>query len=169
MSYEALVNRQRIRAIEYEGPRLRRHVAGLLQVAERGLTGARIEANPLDIRHNLAYDAARSATEAMMAAEGYRHGPGPDAHVMILEFLATVDDGRFAHEAQYYNEARKLRNKTQYEVADLVSRWTAQVILRRTDQFVNEVRAWIGTHHPELIEPALSGTEQTDAPHTEGD
>ncbi|MBU0609550.1 MAG: hypothetical protein KKI08_16815 [Armatimonadetes bacterium] len=137
-------------------------------MAERGLTGARVGANPLDIRHNLAYDAARSAAEAMMAAEGFRHGPGPDAHVMILEFLAAVGGGRFEREAQYYNDARKLRNKTQYEVADLVSRATARVILRRTTQFVSDIRAWLAEHHPELLAPAppeAAATDTDDAPN----
>ena len=168
MSYEDLLRRQRIRPVEYSGPRLKRHVTGLLKVAERGLTGARVEANPLDIRHNLAYDAARSAAEAVMAAGGYRHGPGSDGHVMIFEFLAALDAGRFEREAQYYNDARRLRNKTQYETADLVSRVTARVILRRTTRFVADVRQSITAHHPELMDPSPDA-DNAESNDTEGD
>lgn len=159
MPYEDLRRRQRVRDLERRGESLRRYVHSLLKVAERNLTGARIDANPLDIRHNLAYDAARSAAEAMMAAEGLRHGPGADAHVMVFEYLAIADERRFEREADYFTRRRRLRNMTQYEVADLITQPEVTVILRRATQLLADVRQWIAQHHPELTDEASTVAE----------
>lgn len=153
MPYEDLVQAGRLRDHGLGATDLRRRVADLLAVARRNLSDAAADQLSLDARHNLAYDAVRAAAEALMAAEGYRRGEGPDQHVMIFEFLAAVEGGRFAPVADRFNQARRLRNKTEYDLSGIVSAATASALGSQAQQFIPDVVAWLRATHPELMEP----------------
>jgi len=78
-----------------------------------------------------------------MTAEGYRRGRGEGQHVVVFDFLALVEEGRFAREAALFDRARRLRNVTQYERAGVVSPSAADDALRAARGFVAEVRCWL--------------------------
>jgi hypothetical protein len=95
---------------------------------------------------------ARAVAEVVMVAEGYRPRGGEDQHKVLIEFLAMVDGGRFANRATYFDKARRLRNKTKYDKAGIVSPSTAAGVLKNARQFVTEVREWLASRHPDLVE-----------------
>jgi len=141
-------------------------VAELLSMAERRLQDAQVTQLSLDLQHNIAYDGARLAVEALMAAEGYRSGHAEGHHAVVFEFLAAVDNGLFADRVERFNQARKLRNKTTYEQAGLVSDFTAAMIKKHAQTLLDDIRQWLAEHHPELTEPAGPGLKDADdTPH----
>jgi hypothetical protein len=139
------------------------HVTELLELAELDLFDASIAQRPLDRRHNSAYEAARATAEAIMAAEGYRRAGGEGQHAILFVFLNLVDGGRFAGAARHFDVARRLRNKTHYEKAGIVSEATATGIIRRARQFLTEARAWLAQTHPELVSAETADDQENQA------
>ncbi|MEN6642859.1 MAG: hypothetical protein ABFE08_10465 [Armatimonadia bacterium] len=151
MSYDGLVSDGRIRPHGLTESECKRHIAELLELAEMDLFDASIAQRPLDRRHNSAYEAARATAEAVMAAEGYRRAGGEGQHAVLFVFLGAVDGGRFSAVSRHFDVARRLRNKTHYEKARIVSEATTTGTILRAESFVAETRAWLTERHPELV------------------
>ncbi|MEN6301083.1 MAG: hypothetical protein ABFD96_00065 [Armatimonadia bacterium] len=151
MSYDGLVSDGRIRPHGLTESECKRHIAELLELAEMDLFDASIAQRPLDRRHNSAYEAARATAEAIMAAEGYRRAGGEGQHAVLFVFLNAVDDGRFSAASRHFDVARRLRNKTHYEKAGIVSEATATGTILRAESFVAETRAWLIDRHPQFV------------------
>ena len=163
MPYSDLEREGRIRPHTMTAVECRQHLAELLELAELDLFDASIAQRPLDRRQNSAYEAARAVADAVLAAEGYRRTGGEGQHVVLFVFLQLVDEGHFAEAARYFDIARKLRNKTRYEKAGVVSEATAIGTIQRAQQFLAEARAWLAERHPDLIAEEATGDEE-DAP-----
>lgn len=153
MPYESLVGEGRIRPHELDSAELRQHIADLLALAELDLLDASIGQRPVARRHNSAYEAARATAEAIMAAEGFRRAGGEGQHAILFVFLNLVDGGRFSAASRHFDIARRLRNKSQYEKAGIVSPETALSTIRRAEQFLADMRAWLAEKYPDLTDP----------------
>jgi hypothetical protein len=71
---------------------------------------------------------------------------------VVFDFLALVDGGTFARHAAYFDKARRLRNKTKYDKAGIVSSSMAAGILRNAREFRAAVCKWLASAHPELVD-----------------
>jgi hypothetical protein len=163
MPYGDLVSEGRIRPHGMTPEECRQHLAELLTLAELDLFDASIAQRPLDRRQNSAYEAARAVADTVLAAEGYRRAGGDGQHAVLFAFLRLVDGGRFAEAARYFDIARKLRNKSRYEKTGVISEATAIGTIKRAQQFLVEVRAWLAEKHPDLV--AKEATEgEVDTP-----
>jgi hypothetical protein len=111
--------------------------------ADAHLGAASVADNPSEIRHNLAYDAARGAAQAAMAAEGYRAAGEGGHHQSVFDFLALVDEGKWEGEADYLNVARQKRNRSQYEEFGLIGEAETEELLEVASRFVAEVGEWL--------------------------
>jgi uncharacterized protein (UPF0332 family) len=150
MPYGKLLDEGRIRRHELTAAECSQRIAELLTLADRDLIDAGIAQRPADGRHNSAYEAARAAADAMLVAEGYRRAGGEGQHAVLFDFLALVGSGEFAVEASYFQKARRLRNKTHYDKAGIVSEASAAGTLRNARMLVDTVRQWLRDAHPDL-------------------
>lgn len=148
MPYGKLVDEGRIKPHELTVPERRQRIVELLTLADRDLMDAGITQRPADGRHNSAYEAARAAADAVLVAEGYRRAGGEGQHAVLFDFLALVGTGEFAGEATYFQKARRLRNKTHYDKAGIVSESSATGTVRNAQKFVEKVRQWVQTNTP---------------------
>ena len=151
MPYGRLVTEGRIRPHELTTEECRQRIAELLALADRDLLDAGITQRPADGRHNSAYEAARAAADAVLVAEGYRRAGGEGQHAVLFEFLALIDENEFATEAEYFQKARRLRNKTHYDKAGIISESSATGTVRNAREFIRKLRQWIERVHPELV------------------
>jgi uncharacterized protein YjiS (DUF1127 family) len=152
MPYSDLEHEGRIRRHGLTPDETRQRIAELLALADRDLEDAAISQRPADGRHNSAYEAARSIADAVMVAEGYRRLGGEGQHKVLFDFLARVGTGMFARRAAYFDKARRLRNKTKYDKAGIVSSSMAAGILKNAREFRAEVQEWLASAHPELVD-----------------
>jgi uncharacterized protein (UPF0332 family) len=139
MSYASLLSEGRIRAQTFAPRELERFVLA----AEAKLGDAGIEGHTDDTTFVLAYDAVRTAAEAVMAAEGYRPTSGEGQHAAVFEFLEETESGRWADDAREFDRARKKRNVSQYERFGLITETQADELRASARVFVGEVRDWL--------------------------
>ena len=139
MPYSDLLREHKIR----RGRRSRSEITAALAGARQRLRSAGIEANGLDVRHNLAYEAVRVLAQVVMAAEGYRAAMAAGQHQVIFEFLARVDAGRWEREADYFDKARLRRNVSEYQQFGLISAKRTDDLIAAAEQFLAEVREWL--------------------------
>lgn len=118
-------------------------IEGVIAGADANLAAASVADNPAEVRHNLAYEAARSAAQALMAAEGYRTIGEGAHHQTVFAFLALVDASRWQDEADYFNIARQKRNRSQYQEFGLIGEAETDEALQLATRFIAEVRDWL--------------------------
>ncbi len=138
MTYEELLSDGRIRRFSPTP----REISGLLGVGRVRLRHLQEHPGEADVRLELAYDVARAAAEAVMAAEGYRP-TSAENHRTIFAFLALVDGGRWAEEASFFDRSRSLRHLSVYAQNGAISDTEADELLERARGFWNEVAKWI--------------------------
>jgi len=112
---------------------------------------SRVEGVPREVRHNLAYDAVRSAAQAVMYAEGFRATAGTGQHEAVFKFLAEVDDGRWQDEAGYFDISREKRNRSEYGSYGQITESEATELATVAERFLSEVREWLAERG--MIEP----------------
>lgn len=136
MSYEDLLSDGLIRSFSPT----RREITALIRVAGPRLAELRRGEFPPDIGYELAYDVARASAQALMASEGYRPSAGAGHHETIFKFLGRVDDGRWAREADHFDQARLKRNRALYEEPGLITEVEAERLIKAAGEFLDDVR-----------------------------
>ncbi len=150
MSCEELLREGRIRRHATSGE----DIAAGLTIAQARLGDAGIDGLSADGRFIFAYDAARSAAEAVMAAEGYRPVAGVGHHETVFAFLRFAVDGRWAKRAAEFDQARVKRNSAEYDEWGLVTHSEADDLLLAAREFVAEVARWLSTRIAEGASPS---------------
>ena len=146
MPYERLLRNGRIRDHRTN----RQEIAGLFQVVERDLADAAIPALSADRRFATTYNAALQATTAVMYCEGYRaHSLGH--HSTAFEFLKEAMGAEVASLADYFDDCRRKRNRADYVGVGSISTTETEDLLKEARTFASLARAWIQSHHPELL------------------
>jgi hypothetical protein len=129
--------------------RIRRHranpddIATRLTLANARLGDASLDGLSSDGRFVFAYDAARSAAEAVMAAEGYRPASGVGHHETVFRFLRVAVDGRWRKMTMEFEQARSKRNAAEYDEWGLVTQTEADRLLEIAERFVEEAGRWV--------------------------
>lgn len=141
MPYEALLAEGRLRPHRVT----RADVDGYLAIADSRLSDAALAGLSADGRFAFAYDAIRSAAQAVMATEGYRTASAGGHHAALFDFLAETDSGRWEAQAAYFDDARKKRNVAIYESFGQVTETESDQLLAAGREFVQDVREWVAT------------------------
>ncbi len=141
MGYDDLLSDGSIRSFSPT----RREISALIGVAGSRLEELRRSEFPADIGYELAYDVARAAAQALMASEGYRPATGAGHHETIFKFVGRVDNGRWAREADHFEQARLKRNRALYEEPGLIAEVEAKRLIEAAGDFLEEVRERIDT------------------------
>jgi|LSQX01.3.fsa_nt_gb hypothetical protein len=139
MTYDDLLNKGSIRPSRPT----RREIAGMLGTGHVRIRHIRASSPEPDVCYELAYDVARAAAQAVMATEGYRPA-GASHHEAIFEFLRRVEDGRWACEAEFFDQARSTRRLCVYDQNGAISAAEADGLLSVAVRFFEEVNEWIG-------------------------
>lgn len=147
--------RMSLRQFLAEG-RLRPHrtnrpeIRNLLRVVDRNLRDAAVEAISEDLRFQTAYGAALQLGTIVLAAAGYRtHGEGH--HRVTFGVLAELLGDDFQQIAEYFEQARGLRNRSQYDQAGNISEGDATELFGEAKRFRGDVLAWLRRSHPSLV------------------
>ena len=122
----------------------------MLAVGDRNLRDSRVEGLSADARLSHAYSAALQFASAALAASGYRPARGGDHHFRVIQALALTI-GWDAALVGTLDAFRKKRNVSSYERAGQISVSTAREADALAVRLRDDVVAWLGRNHPELI------------------
>lgn len=139
MSYDDLLREGRLRPHRRDLD----EVAAKVTLAHARLGDAAVSGLSDDGRFIFAYDAARSAAEAVMAAEGYRPAAGVGHHEVVFRFLRVACDGRWTQAAIEFEQARVMRNAAEYDEWGLVTQTQADRLVSVAREFVDDVSNWL--------------------------
>lgn len=129
----------------------RREIRQLLQLAQRGLADARVEAISTDLRFCAAYQAALQLATIPLACAGYR-AAGMGHHATIFEALPLAMGQEFASLSVYYDSCRVKRNVAEYDRAGEIMEGEVEELIESAGKFAEQVHEWLRTNHPELAE-----------------
>ena len=121
----------------------------LLAAAERALADARGASLSADSRLDLAYRAIMQAAMAAMLANGYRPATSEAGHHQLLIQALPKTAGIPADRVRVLDAYRAARNQSDYRgipVSDAVAKECAADAAALLEQ----VRAWLAAHRPEL-------------------
>lgn len=128
----------------------RTEIGKLLAAAERNLRDAANEENSGSARFTCAYTAIMQASQVAMFANGYRPNTSEGGHHMTLVqgLVHTID--LEAARMQVLDTLRRKRNVIDYSGDEPDPSEVREVIAAAT-HLLEDVNAWLKTHHPELI------------------
>jgi hypothetical protein len=150
MTYDALLDEERIRRVSVPEERRRADVETLLDVATREMCDAEVEALSLEGRYEHAYSAVRALAEAVMVAEHFRPSGGPGQHEVVFAFLRHVPTAGWQGEAEYFDACRQRRHLVVYRRAHAVTETELRDLVAEGKRFLHAVRAWLAAHHAPL-------------------
>lgn len=127
----------------------KQEIADLLGIVERDLAASQTPNLTPDWRFNIAYNAARQAATAALAAEGYR-AARESHHYRVIQSLAYTL-GADAGQIRLFDQFRKKRNVGEYGRAGTVSDQEAEEVLALAQTLRDDLKEWLHAHHPELI------------------
>ena len=127
----------------------RDEIRELLDLADRRLRDARVEAISADWRFAAAYDAALTLVTIPLECAGYRTR-GVGHHVTTFEALSLTMGEGFRDLSDYLDRCRKTRNEVAYHRAGVVSPSEAEELIRRVSAFRDQVTQWLRDSHPQL-------------------
>jgi hypothetical protein len=130
-------------------------IADLFAVIDRDLADSDAKGLSADGRLAIAYNAARLAATAALAACGYRPSREQGHHHVIQSLKLTIEAsqelvGRF-------DAFRKKRNVLGYERAGMVSDREADEMRQLAVDLRAQVLAWLGANHPLLVPKGTKG------------
>ena len=121
----------------------------LLAAAERALTDARVASLSADTRLDIAYRAIMQAAMTAMLANGYRPATSEAGHHQLLIQALPKTVGMPADRVRVLDAYRAARNQSDYRgipVSDAVAKECAA----DAAALLQQVRAWLAAHRPEL-------------------
>ena len=127
----------------------REEISGLLAIVERDLGSAKVAGLADDWRLGIAYNAALQAATAALCAAGYRAVREQHPYRTIQSLGLTI--GWPARRVDQLDRFRKKRNVLGYETAGVVSEREAREMHEMAAALREDVRAWLGRHHPKLV------------------
>jgi hypothetical protein len=125
-------------------------IARLLGAAARGLADAGVAGLSSDSRLDLAYRAIMQAALIAMLANGYRPATNEAGHHQVLIQALPKTAGIPAERVAVLDAFRAARNRTDYRGVP-VSESTAAECVAEARKLLDDVRAWLGSHRPELL------------------
>jgi len=124
-------------------------IASLLALVGRDLANATVAGLADDWKFNIAYNAALQAATAALAAAGFRAAREQHHYRTVQSLALTI--GWPSAKVGRFDRFRKKRNIIGYEKAGAVSAREAQEMHELAAALRDDVLAWLGKRHPELL------------------
>ena len=125
-------------------------VQRLLAAAVRGLADARVTEISPETRFDVAYRAVMQSALAAMMAHGYRPDTNrPGHHATVMQGLALTI-GLAPARILVLDTLRRKRNLADYTGEDVDDSSAAHCIAE-AEQLLEDVRAWLTLHRPQLL------------------
>jgi hypothetical protein len=124
-------------------------IADLFAVIDRDLTDSNAKGLSADARLAIAYNEARLAATAALAACGYRPSREQGHHHVIQSLGLTI--GASQGLVSRFDAFRKKRNVLGYERAGMVSDREADEMRKLAVALRAQVLDWLGANHPTLV------------------
>jgi hypothetical protein len=121
----------------------------LRSIVARSLKDATAAGLSADARFMMAYDAARTLSQLIVRASGYRPR-AVGAHYNTFLALEAADPA-FAKLSAYFDGCRIKRNSCEYDLAGAISDTDADGLLKTVQQFAVDAEAWIYARYPNLV------------------
>ena len=128
----------------------RAEMANLLAIAARDLNDARETAISNDWRFGIAYNAALKLCSILVHAEGYRPEHSLN-HFRTIAALPLILGSARAADAEYLETCRRTRNTIEYDRVGIASQSETDALIAFVAEFLDDVRRWLRTRHPELV------------------
>ena len=143
---EALADRNRLK----REPTSPDEIRALLEVVDRSLKDASVEAISEDLRFIAAYNALLTCCKIALRACGYRVPNQSGHHILTLETLhytLAADDGEIRKLKVFANQ----RGMATYDAAGAISASQVRGAVRSAEDLQRRVLAWLRERHPELL------------------
>lgn len=126
-------------------------IAKLLAAAARNLHDAGIPENSAETRFDVAYKTILQSALVALQACGYRPDTNrPGHHVTVIQSL-PLTIGLVPDRIIVLDKLRSKRNLSDYTGADL-DETSVEACIREANRLLSEVKGWLRTHHPELVD-----------------
>lgn len=131
-------------------PSSRNEIDGLLEIVERDLSDAGVEAISDDRRFEAAYSAARTAAAIALRACGYRTTQQLGHHQKTIESMefTIMADSRTIQKLRVFS---KKRNAASYDSAGNVTAHELEQMVEFAAELQTTVQNWLKTHYPEFL------------------
>jgi uncharacterized protein (UPF0332 family) len=146
MSLEGLADSNRLKR---EPPTVD-EIRGLIEVVERSLKDASVEAISEDLRFIAAYNALLTSSKIALRADGYRTTNQAGHHILTFETLHSTigaDDSEIRKLKAFANQ----RGTATYDAAGAISSGQLRGAIRSAQELHQRVIAWLHEHHPNLM------------------
>ncbi|MBD3278241.1 MAG: hypothetical protein GF388_08075 [Candidatus Aegiribacteria sp.] len=130
-------------------PPSRDEIQNLLVIIERDLKDSQKPVS-VDWQFSIAYNAALKLCTILLRAEGYRPTHG-NHHYRTIMSVPEILGPEWQDNAEYLNACRMKRNTLEYDYAGCVADQEVTELLSFLKNFMEEVRCWMNTEHPELL------------------
>jgi hypothetical protein len=125
-------------------------IRGMLEVGERSLKDARVEAISDDLRFTAAYTAVLTAANIALRATGYRVPPQSGHHLRALDSLAETmgADGRLIRKLKAFAVKR---GQATYDFAGAISQQELGSIITTAEDLHKTAMQWLKEKHADLL------------------
>lgn len=147
MSLEGLADSKRLK----REPTSADEIRGLIEVVERYLKDASIEAISEDLRFIAAYNALLTSSKIALRAEGYRAPNHTGHHILTfetLQYTIAASDGEIRKLKVFANQ----RGMATYDAAGAISASQLRGAIRSAQDLHQRVMAWLRDRHAELVQ-----------------
>ena len=127
----------------------RREMQERLSVVDRNLRDAKVDGISDDLKHQTAYGAAFVLATMVLSASGHRT-VGEGHHWVTFEVLPDLLGETLRELAEYFDQARSQRNRSQYDSVGDISGADAGELLIEARKFRSIVLAWLKKHRASL-------------------
>lgn len=129
----------------------REEIANLLRLAERELSDASVTELSPDGRFDHAYAAVRVLCQVALHAAGFAVPKGGREHERVLDSLRFTLGGEWSKDADYFDQCRRMRHKSQYERSGVARERDATELLDAAKRLHVALKAWLTKEHRALV------------------
>ncbi len=129
----------------------KQEVIDFLSIAERELTDASVQALSVDSRFGHAYAAVRILCQVALQATGFAVPKGGREHERVLESLRFTLGGEWSKDADYFDQCRRMRHKSQYERSGVARESDATELLDAAKRLQVGLMTWLSKNHSALL------------------
>ncbi|MFW6128711.1 MAG: hypothetical protein ACOC6P_00500 [Candidatus Aminicenantaceae bacterium] len=94
-----------------------------------------------------------------MYSTGYRTGRGESKHYRVIQVLPLILGDEFDVYRDFFENCRKKRNISEYDMAGVVSEKEFHELLKIIEEFKIKALKWLKNHHPELLSVGFQNEE----------
>lgn len=120
----------------------RKEISDLFKISERDLADSKANAISYDRKFATAYNAILVLATILLYCKGYQ-SYGKGHHHTIFESMKIILGKNYEELADYFDNCRMKRNKTDYDVAGTISEGEFKEIFEEASKFYRLVKRWV--------------------------